>query len=561
LNDLEIAAKQANDEREMRQAELQKKEIQAKLKAEQLKQERIRAEQEEMRLKEAERIKKEQELIAAENQRKLQLAVLKQKVEDKRKSLGDFTYSSLSPAATIKEMQEIDAKILAIKEKYRQVLAKSIEIISKQVNDTFVKASKEVKSEFEPEAEFKARVKKWRDEASGKQSDGFMSVKNRIEQEYNKEVEPFIKALKKLSAQEFYISSNELNLDIGKYDSEKNIFPVSIKSLKSYNGVLPACSANISIPRQEARRIKQHYQNNILRSEIKGNFQSVKYFRISEAFIIDDATNKKYDIFISNNFVDIGNGIIFDTKNKLLWSKNAKAYPTKISYEDTNRKIYKYFRIAELYGWRVPREEELLRMLDIIKGTESSPFVDIQNDWYWTSSEKCGESSVCIKFNRHKNGGISGKGSYDCCAYVWPVQNSNYAYINQKTIDRYDFLYSPFIDIGNGIIFDSWTNRLWSKNAKTDFNKISFADTNKMLSKYSIDELYGWRLPNKEELSRMVGVVKGIDPSPFINILNDWYWSSSEVSSAKSYCIKFHKRKGISDSGTYDCCAYAWPVR
>jgi len=281
LNNLEIAAKQAKNERKIRQAELQKREIQAKLKAEQLKQERIHAEQEKMRLKEAEKIKKEQELIAAEKQHKLQLALLKQQVEEKRKKLGGFTYSSLSPAATVKEMQEIDVKILTIKEKYRQALAKSIEVIAKQVNDTHIKANKEVKSEFEPEAEFKARVKKWRDEAGSKQSNGFISVKKKVEQEYNKEVEPFIEALKKLSAQEFHISSNNLKLEIGKYDSEKNTYPVSIKSLKSYNGVLLACSAKIRIPRQEAKIIKHHYQNNILRPEIKGNFQSIEFFRIT----------------------------------------------------------------------------------------------------------------------------------------------------------------------------------------------------------------------------------------------------------------------------------------
>ncbi|KPA16177.1 hypothetical protein MHK_003616, partial [Candidatus Magnetomorum sp. HK-1] len=189
-------------------------------------QERIHAEQEKMRLKEAEKIKKEQELIAAEKQHKLQLALLKQQVEEKRKKIGGFTYSSLSPAVTVKEMQEIDVKILTIKEKYRQALAKSIEVIAKQVNDTHIKANKEVQSEFEPEAEFKARVKKWRDEAGSKQSNGFISVKKKVEQEYNKEVEPFIEALKKLSAQEFHISSNDLKLEIGKYDSEKNTYPV-----------------------------------------------------------------------------------------------------------------------------------------------------------------------------------------------------------------------------------------------------------------------------------------------------------------------------------------------
>jgi len=115
-------------------------------------------------------------------------------------------------------MQAFDAKILGIKEKYRQVLAESIEIISKQVNDSFVKANEEIQSEFEPESEFKARVKKWMDEASIKQNNGFFKIKKKIKQEYYREVEPFIKAIKELSAHEFHISYSDLNLTIGKYN-------------------------------------------------------------------------------------------------------------------------------------------------------------------------------------------------------------------------------------------------------------------------------------------------------------------------------------------------------
>jgi len=379
LNELEIAAQKANDERKKRKAELQKREIQAKLKAEQLKQERIFAEKERIKRQEAERVKKEQELIQAEKQRALKLALLKKQVEDKRNSLGNFTYSSLSPAATVKEMQEIDAKILSIKEKYRKVLAESINIISKQVNATFEQANREVKSEFESENDFRTRVQQLRDKASKKQTNGFIELKKKIENEYNKEVEPFINELKKLSAQEFHISSQDLNLEIGKYNGEFDVYPVKIESLQKYNGVMVACSANIPIPRQEAKIFKQHFQNNILRSEIKGNFQSIEFFRIAEAYIIDDATNKKYDLF-SSKFVEIGNDIVYDSVTNLLWLRNANYFRREFYFKDA-LKACENLNIQGLSGFRLPTVNELSRMRTVYKKQEMHPFFNLQ-DYY-----------------------------------------------------------------------------------------------------------------------------------------------------------------------------------
>ena len=411
LNDLEIAAKYANDERERRQRELQQKEIKAKLKAEKLKQERIRAEQEQMRLKEAERIKKEQELITTKKQRNLQLALLKQQVENKRKSIGFLTYSSLSPAATIKEIQEIDTKICAIKEKYRQVFSESIELISKQVNDIFEKANKEVKSEFESEADFIARVKRLRDEGNNQQSNGFTDVKKKIEKEYNKEVEPFINELKKLSSQEFHISSKDLILKLGKYNGEFDVYPVSIKSIKSYNGVLLACSANIPIPRQEAKVFKQHFYNNILRPEIKGNFQSIEFFRIAKAYIIDDATNKKYDLF-SSKFVEIGDEIVYDSVTNLMWIKNAYYLGTSFTSKKDALIACENLKVHGLSGWRIPTKIELKRMDTVIGKQEEHPFINIFIE----------ENSFSSYHHHHRFGHVDEDNYRHYPKVIWPVR-------------------------------------------------------------------------------------------------------------------------------------------
>jgi len=69
-----------------------------------------------------------------------------------------------------------------------------------------------------------------------------------------------------------------------------------------------AANADIPLPRDEAREFKLHFDNNMLRPEIRGNFQTIEMLRIAQAYVIDDATNKKYDLFASK-FVDLGNGM------------------------------------------------------------------------------------------------------------------------------------------------------------------------------------------------------------------------------------------------------------
>jgi len=372
-----------------------------------------------MRLKEAERIRKEEESHASEKQLKLKLALLKKQIEEKRNRIGDFIYSSLSPSATVKEMQEVNAKILSIKKKYRQVLAKSIEVISVQVNDIFEKANKEVKNEFESNAEYEARIKLLRNEASKKQSNGFIDAKKKIEHEYNTEVEPFINALKKLSAQEFQITSQDLKLEIGKYNGEYDVYPVSIRSLKSFNGVLLACNANIPIPRQEAKVFKQHYKNNILRPQIKGNFQSIEFFRIAEAYIIDDATSKEYDLF-SSKFVEVGNEIVYDSDTNLLWLKNAN-YIKEGMYPYNTIKAVQNLTIAGLSGWRIPTNSEIFRMKTVYLNQEPHPFLNIGD--YYLTSDTCYEGKGVYYLRSWK--------SQDCCYNpendchfnkAWPVR-------------------------------------------------------------------------------------------------------------------------------------------
>ncbi|MFH1673388.1 MAG: caspase family protein [Pseudomonadota bacterium] len=406
LKALEEAALKAKDEMAQRQAELEKKAVLAKLKAEQLKGERLAAEKKRRKQEEAERLRKEQELASKKKETELKLAALKRDVEAKRNAMGDSVLHALSLAATIKEMQEIDTKIEKIKQDYRKELANAINMVSKQVNEKFEKAVQAKKDEFESEAEFKNRVERMKTEAGQEQTRGFIETSKKIEHAYNKEVSPFIEALKKLSGQEFTLTAQDLILELHTYDAKSSTYPVTIKSKKPYGGVLIACNANIPIPKTEARIFKQHFENNILRPEISGNFQSTKFFRVARAYVIDDGTNKKYDLFASR-FVDLGNGIVYDIVTKLLWLKDANYFKDEMTWVDARRACKNLF-IADLSGWRLPNRSEIKRMFTVYHNEEPHPFKNLQREYHTSELVKKGRRWVGLLRERTITGHNAG---------------------------------------------------------------------------------------------------------------------------------------------------------
>jgi Caspase domain./Protein of unknown function (DUF1566). len=384
LDNLKKAALKAKDEMAQRQAELEEKAVLAKLKAEQLKQERLSAAKEKRQRDEAERQRKEQELARKKKDTDLKLAALKKNVAAKRMVMGDTTLQSLSPASTVKQMQDIDARIKKIKADYRKELAGAILMISEQVNDKFKKAANARQDEFESKEEFKNRVKRMQKEAGQEQTEGFIKISKKIEDAYNKELAPFIEELKKLSGKEFTLMAQDLTLELGKYNAKFNTYPVAIKAKKPYEGVLIACNADIPIPRQEARVFKQHFANNILRPGISGNFQSTGFFRVAQAYVIDDATNKKYDLF-SSRFVDLGNGIVYDSRTKLLWVKDGNYFGKGMTW-DNAKKACKKLVIAGLSGWHLPTKNELASLVDKFYQPTINPVFDCESSRYWSST-------------------------------------------------------------------------------------------------------------------------------------------------------------------------------
>ena len=420
LEEIEKKAATAKDERAKRLAELERNAVEAKLIAERLKRDRLAAEKKRREEETAALKAKEKEIALKKKEADLRLAALKEEVKAKREAIGDTSLQSISPLATIKEMKEIDSKINEIKERFRRELANTIETISQQVNLMFQETANAKQDEFETKEEFEDRLLKKNKEAGKDQTILFTQAVNKIQDAYSKEVKPFKDALIKLSGQSFNFIAQDLSLALEKYDPKYNVYPVTINAKKEVSGFMIQCGANIPIPREEARIFKQHFENNILRAEISGNFQSIEFFRITKACIINDATGKKYDLF-SSKFVELGNELIYDTELNLLWTKNANYFNKEMTWKEAEKK-FRNLIISGLPGWRLPSRSELLRMCDVYKNLEIHPFEHIHaiDSYYQTSTPERG-GRACIGLGSCKN--------EPPCAnphMIWPVRGGNY---------------------------------------------------------------------------------------------------------------------------------------
>lgn len=486
---IEEAALKAQDESARRKVDIDKRQILARLKAEQLRQQGLEEQRRKREQELREDASQQAELDRKKKENDERLARLKKEVEEKRKEMiGGTALAALSPQKALDEMQAIDRKIRDIRERFRNELKTGIVQIVNRLNVRYLKLADAKKDEFESEPEFQARLIKEKAALDKEQAQEFTAYQDRLEGEYNQQIAPLIKELKKISGQEFTITAENLILELGAYDGATNTYPVSIKAKKPLEIILEegktivkrievapppspkpapaakkgkrptaqapapaapatktvtvqepskmkyimlASNANIPIPRDEAREFKQHFQNNMLRAELTGNFETPENFTIAAAKIIDDATTKQYKLNDAE-FVDLGNGTIYDTKTKLIWSKDANPAGNKMQWEDAlnfvshlNKTSFLGFR-----DWRLPSNEDWESLVAHGKnagfGRDGAPiaaylqtqgFQKVEPNYGYWSSKTDGQWSAYMS-----SGVVQRHGYNSDYGPVWPVR-------------------------------------------------------------------------------------------------------------------------------------------
>jgi hypothetical protein len=86
-------------------------------------------------------------------------------------------------------------------------------------------------------------------------------------------------------------------------------------------------------------------------------------------------------------FVDNNDGTITDTRTGLMWSRNT------LNAEEADQPACDALATACTLGghsdWHLPTREELVTLIDDTRyspAIDTDAFLDIKNDWYWTST-------------------------------------------------------------------------------------------------------------------------------------------------------------------------------
>jgi len=411
-------------------AELERHAIVARIEAEKLRLERIDAEEKRRHQEEQARQAREEQLVRARQVAAERLAALRDSVAAMR-GPAQIPASLLgSPLATLREMRRIDAQIKEIKAQYHGELQHAILMVSQSMNPQFQAAVSARKSEFETDVEFRTRTGKMRQDAEQEQTARVAETSARIASAYQEESAPFIAVLKQLSGQRLTLVWQDLKLELGTYNPQFNAYPVSIRIKEPMDGLVVLASAQIPMSREEAQVFKQHAEHDILRPELVGNFQTTQFFRVAAAYVIDDATNKQYDLF-SSKFVDLGNSIIYDSATRLLWLKDADWFKGVMTWADA-KEACSNLEIVGLSGWRLPTDRELIRMYTVAHNQEPHPFGEIKSAWYgssppgyWTGvpGNDVGPAGTAIMVNFVYRISYPDLSDWRFSGKVWPVKN------------------------------------------------------------------------------------------------------------------------------------------
>jgi hypothetical protein len=106
----------------------------------------------------------------------------------------------------------------------------------------------------------------------------------------------------------------------------------------------------------------------------------------------------RYYLF-SASFVDIGSGIIYDNRSKLLWVKDGNYFSKKMNWQ-TAKRACERLELAGLAGWRLPKKRELENLINKDYDPAINPIFDCEPSCYWTSSRslRSGTSLECVLF-------------------------------------------------------------------------------------------------------------------------------------------------------------------
>lgn len=416
----------------------------------------------------------EQEQLKKKRDEEQKLVELRKQAEERRKHALAAAFDALSIEAAVAEIKNANARIDEIKKEFSTELARrtaeararldeKLRLLKQGHNQRMLalqgqkvvlppKPSVAPKDEFETDAEYKARLARAEEEyqqrvtearaGGGKarqaEEEAHASALQQAEEAYRAEVsqlegtaateqqaaiKPFQERIATLSNKEYTLLPDSLLVELGQYDAEKQLFPVSIKNKQPQAYVKVAMNGTIPLPRDAARSFKQQWQAGAVRPQVVARAGTGELQRV--ALVNDgDGVVRECRAGYCLTMQDWERLIFADSQSGLQWLRNGNFAGKRMKWLEAKEWV-KTVHVGGYTDWRLPTKGELEAFVkragdSSVTYFNANGFTDVQADYYWSSSTyDNGTYSAGVV---GMNGGYVYYYNMDNYHFVWPVR-------------------------------------------------------------------------------------------------------------------------------------------
>lgn len=246
------------------------------------------------------------------------------------------------------------------------------------------------------------------------------ALKQRLTQAQLEQTKEQRQALQQLANKQFTIGAESLSIELGSYDAEKQLFPVSIRS--KIPAIKLAMNATIPLPRDAARAFKQQWQVGAVRpqGEVTAGGEMQKVALVNDG----DGVVRECRAAICMSQQESDSLLYTDANTGLQWLRDGDFADKPMSWDDARIRV-KSLSVVGVNDWRLPSKDELNAFFQSrgerpLMWFAVNGFRKTQSDYYWSDSIKSGFDVWCGYLGNEKIKQCDRKAKY----YVWPVRDA-----------------------------------------------------------------------------------------------------------------------------------------
>jgi uncharacterized caspase-like protein len=269
----------------------------------------------------------------------------------------------------------------------------------------------------------------------------------------------------------------------------------------------------LSVPRAEARQFKQNFGNTLVTAELQVSAATPDLSLVKSAFIVDEGTGKRYDLFLSD-YVNLGNRITWDRNNRIYWiSKRLHKLSFTGAEKFLNGLVYRGGS-----GWHLPD----MPHLETIRSKSAT--------WRYGFHQETFHTRTATRDGRHHvqyrpSDGRTDSGDSETEGVL--------AVANTIVVPPYPLLEDRFVTLAPELLFDGAGLVVWLMR-KPD-RELTYLEAESYVKQFSHSGLRGWRLPELQELRCLWDpAIPGVD-GRYRDIVNQTVYSRTKTSDGRNH--------------------------